>query len=122
MATNRRASTCNIVGLFLTACFAAVPIHAEPADRVTQAVDATKVRVLPNHVPAWANANNLVGPVPANSMLDQMTIVLARSPEQEQELAALSGGAAESGFAELPPLADTYADGRALRALQAGHR
>ncbi len=89
MTINRKVSICNVVGVLLTACFAAAPIHAEPADRVTQPVDATKVRALPNHVPAWANANNLIGPVPANSMLDQLTIVLSRSPQQEQELAAL---------------------------------
>jgi hypothetical protein len=89
MVTNRKVSICNVVGVLLTVCFAAVPIHAETADRVTQPVDATKVRALPNHVPAWANANDLMGPVPSDSMLDHLTIVLSRSPQQEQELAAL---------------------------------
>jgi subtilase family serine protease len=88
LATERKFSICN-VGVLLLAGFFAVPIYAEPADRVTQTVDATKVRALPNHVPAWANANTLIGPVPSTSMLDQLTLVLSRSPQQEQELAAL---------------------------------
>jgi subtilase family serine protease len=89
LVINRKGSIRNVVGMLLTACFAAAPIHAEPADRVTQPVDASKTRALPSHVPAWANAGNLVGPVPSNSTLDQLTIVLSRSPQQEQELTAL---------------------------------
>ena len=68
---------------------AATPVWAEPADRVTEPVDATKVQPLPNHVPAWANANNKVGPVPSDSMLDQLTMVLSRSPQQQRELDGL---------------------------------
>ncbi len=92
LATKQKASICGVaplLALFLTVFFAAIPIYAETADRVTQAVDTTKLQVLPNHVPAWANARNLVSAVPANSMLNEMTIVLSRSPEQEQELEAL---------------------------------
>ena len=88
----RKASICGVaplLALFLTVFLAAIPIYAETADRVTQAVDTTKLQVLPNHVPSWANARNLVSTVPANSMMNEMTIVLSRSPEQEQELEAL---------------------------------
>ncbi len=89
MAIQRKVSICNVVVLLLTGFFAVAPIDAQAADRVTQPVDSAKVRALPNHLPAWANPNNFVGPVPSNSMLDQLTIVLSRSPQQEQELAAL---------------------------------
>ncbi len=75
--------------LFLAAFFAATPLHAETADRVTLPVDATQVQALPNHVPAWANRNNDIGLVPAGQTLDQLTMVLARSPQQEQELEQL---------------------------------
>jgi Pro-kumamolisin, activation domain len=75
--------------LIVTVFFAPPLLSAQPADRVTQAVDTTRVRALADHVPAWANPNNTLGPLPANLMLDQMTLVLSRSPEQEQELAAL---------------------------------
>ena len=89
----RKALHCTPVASLLvllsTAFFAAAQSYGEAADRVTQPIDTTQVRALPNHVPAWANANNLVSPIPSNSTLDQMTIVLSRSPEQEQELAAL---------------------------------
>jgi hypothetical protein len=78
-----------LLGSIITVFFAPALLYAQPTDRVTQAVDTTKVRALPDHVPAWANANNTLGPLPANLMLDQMTLVLSRSPEQEQELAAL---------------------------------
>jgi subtilase family serine protease len=93
LVTEQKASMCGVVAalvvLFLTVFFAATPIYAEAADRVTQPVDTTKLRALPNHVPAWANARNMVSAVPANSTLAQMTIVLSRSPEQERELEAL---------------------------------
>jgi len=44
---------------------------------------AGQMRVLPNHLPQWANAGNDLGIVPANQPLDQMTVVLARSPQQQ---------------------------------------
>jgi hypothetical protein len=56
---------------------------AQTANRVTQDVDAAQVQALPNHHPQWANASNDAGLAPAKLVLDQMTIVLARSPEQE---------------------------------------
>jgi Pro-kumamolisin, activation domain/Subtilase family len=84
-----RAVLAPLLGSVVTVCLAPSLLFAQPADRVTQAVDTTKVRALPDHVPAWANSNNNVGPLPANLMLDPMTLVLSRSPEQEQELAAL---------------------------------
>jgi subtilase family serine protease len=78
-----------LLGSIATVFFTPPLLYAQPTDRVTQAVDTTKVRALPDHVPAWANPNNILGPLPADLMLDQMTLVLSRSPEQERELAAL---------------------------------
>jgi subtilase family serine protease len=78
-----------LLGSVLTLLFAAAPLYAQPADRVTLPVDRTKTRALSNHVPAWANETNVISPLPANLMLDQMTLILSRSPEQEQELGQL---------------------------------
>ena len=63
--------------------FAGVALHAQTPLRITRSVDATQVRTLPNHHPSWANFGNSVGVVPADRMLNPMTLVLARSPEQE---------------------------------------
>ena len=78
-----------LLGSIVTVFFAPSLLYAQLTDRVTQAVDTTKVRALPDHVPAWANPNNSLGPLPGKLMLDQMTLVLSHSPEQEQELTAL---------------------------------
>jgi subtilase family serine protease len=58
-------------------------IHAQTLHRITQSVDQTRLRALPNHHPSWANSGNSVGLVQPDLMLDQMTMVLERSPEQE---------------------------------------
>jgi hypothetical protein len=68
---------------------ATIRLYAETADRVTQAVDTARTQVLPNHHPAWANPGNAIGLVPLDQTLDQMTMVLARSPQQEGELQQL---------------------------------
>jgi subtilase family serine protease len=44
------------------------------------------LRPLPNHLPQWANPANSIGLVPANQQFEHLTVVLARSPEQEQAL------------------------------------
>jgi hypothetical protein len=85
----RRARLTLALVSILTIFFTASPLYAGPIDRVTQPVDTTKTRALPDHVPAWASAQNMVAPMPANSMLNQMTLVLARSPQQQRELEAL---------------------------------
>jgi subtilase family serine protease len=56
---------------------------AQAVNRITQAVDTSKTRALPNHLPQWANSSKSVGSVPSNLVLDQLTVVLARSPQQE---------------------------------------
>ncbi len=90
MAAQRKPlSQGTVLTLLLTICFVTATLHAETADRVTQAVDAARTQLLPYHHPAWANPGNSMGLVPANQALDQMTMVLARSPEQEQALRQL---------------------------------
>ena len=39
---------------------------------------------LPHHPTLWVNAANDAGPLPAGQLLDSFTIILARSPQQEQ--------------------------------------
>jgi subtilase family serine protease len=63
--------------------FSSPALSAQTAQRITQYVDVTQLRVLPNHLPLWANSSNQLGVVPANQMLDHLTMVLQRSPEQE---------------------------------------
>jgi subtilase family serine protease len=70
--------------LLLAVVFAGVGLGAQTVNQVTRAVDTSQVRALPNHLPLWAKPANNAGLVPADQALDQMTIVLARSPQQEQ--------------------------------------
>ncbi len=53
-------------------------------DLITQQIDAAQVHALPNHHPLWANASNSLGAAPAGLELNQLTLVLARRPEQER--------------------------------------
>ena len=62
---------------------------AQTPNQITQEVDATQVRALPNHHPQWANPANDLGAVPPQQMLDRMTMVLLRSPQQEAALEKL---------------------------------
>ncbi len=57
---------------------------SQTANRVVREVDSSQVQALPNHLPAWANTANHAGLVPSSQVLNQMTMVLARSPQQEQ--------------------------------------
>jgi subtilase family serine protease len=57
---------------------------AQTANRITQNVDLAQTQALPNHHPLWAISSNSTGLVPADLPLNQMTLVLSRSAEQEQ--------------------------------------
>lgn len=50
----------------------------------TGSFDDADFRPLPNHVPSWANTQNLFGAVPAEQAMEPMTLVLARHAEKEQ--------------------------------------
>jgi len=58
--------------------------HAQTADLVRSPVDPANRVPLTGHHPAWANAQNDVGAVPADLPMERLTIVLARSPQREQ--------------------------------------
>jgi subtilase family serine protease len=45
---------------------------------------STATTALPNHVPQWATAANDAGALPAGEMLENLAIVVARTPEQQQ--------------------------------------
>jgi len=59
-------------------------LRGQAPSRVTQDIDVSQMQVLPNHHPQWANPANEVKAVPADLKLGPLTIVLARSAEQEQ--------------------------------------
>lgn len=75
--------------LVLSALLAAASLvqAAQPANRITASVDLSQVRALPNHHPLWANAANDAGLAPADLALENMTLVLSRSDEQEAAFA-----------------------------------
>jgi len=75
--------------LVLSALLAAASLvqAAQPANRITATVDSAQVRALPNHHPLWANAANDAGLAPADLALENMTLVLSRSDEQEAAFA-----------------------------------
>jgi hypothetical protein len=58
-------------------------LSAQSANRINENIDSEQVSVLPNHLPLWAAPTNDVGAVPANRPFESLTLVLARSPEQE---------------------------------------
>ena len=62
-----------------------VPIGwGQRPNRIAQEVDTSRAQALPNHHPQWANPGNDAGLLAPNQLLDNMTMVLARSAEQEQ--------------------------------------
>jgi len=68
---------------------ACAALGAQTPNRITQAVDTAQVQALPHHLPQWANAANHTGPTAPDLKLEQMTLVLARSPQQEAALTQL---------------------------------
>jgi subtilase family serine protease len=61
---------------------AASALSAQIPDQITHDVDVSHVHPLTNHVPQWANSANSAGLVSSDLMLDQLTMVLSRSPQQ----------------------------------------
>ncbi|MGP8066099.1 MAG: protease pro-enzyme activation domain-containing protein, partial [Acidimicrobiales bacterium] len=72
------------LSVLLAAAFATPALPAQTANRITQEIDPSQVQALPNHLPQWANPVNHVASVPPDLALDQITMVLSRSPRQEQ--------------------------------------
>ncbi len=59
-------------------------LHAQTPNRITKVVEMSRIVELPNHHPLWASEANDAGTLPVDQSLDQFTMVLARSAEQEQ--------------------------------------
>jgi subtilase family serine protease len=72
-----------IPALFSAVLLAGATLTAQIPRRITQEVDAARLRVLPNHHPSWASPGNHAALLPQDQMLDHLTMVLQRSPEQE---------------------------------------
>lgn len=62
---------------------------AQSLDRLPRTIDSARTAILPNHHPSWANPANSTAAVPAGTSLDELTLVLSRSPEQEAALEQL---------------------------------
>ena len=58
--------------------------HAQTTDLVSTPVNPGERRVLAGHHPVWASAQNDRGAVPANLPLEQIALLLSRSPQQQQ--------------------------------------
>jgi subtilase family serine protease len=58
--------------------------RAQVADRIQGSIDPAQIQPLANHHPMWAVAADDAGPVPANLPIQSITLVLARSSQQEQ--------------------------------------
>jgi pseudomonalisin len=78
--------------LLAVAISASSVIYAQTVNRVTQDIDPAIVETLPNHHPLWANEANSAGLAPSDRLLDSLTIVLSRSPQQEQAFEAFLAG------------------------------
>jgi len=77
----------NILLINFLLAFVLVSPNTSPAQSaaVTSPADnAENTVVLPSHHPQWANPENDLGPLAPNSSLDSLTVVLSRSPQQEQ--------------------------------------
>ena len=65
-------------------CIFSSPSRAQTADLVIAPVDpANRVVLQGQHAP-WALAQNSQGPVPGDTMLEHLTLVLKRSPQQQK--------------------------------------
>ena len=69
--------------LALAICTGMAAAQVQPVDRVPQSFDPTPVAVLADHHPLWASSANDLGALDANQTIDNLTMVLARSPERQ---------------------------------------
>jgi subtilase family serine protease len=58
---------------------------------IKQGLDLSRIQPLAGHLPGWANAENLTGSVPPELPMNRLTLVLARSVEQEQAFETFLG-------------------------------
>jgi pseudomonalisin len=84
-AFSRRSVTIfrGLAALLLVFCSTSL-VHAQAADLVRAPVNPARRIALTGHHPAWANAQNDLGTVPADLSIESLTLVLAHSPQREQ--------------------------------------
>jgi subtilase family serine protease len=70
--------------VLLAAVSCCTAMRAQAVNQINAPVDTTRVLALANHLPHWANATNSVRAVAGDQTLDHLTIVLARSAQQQQ--------------------------------------
>ena len=68
----------------ITGLLTGIGSRAQIPDGITRPIDTSHVEALAHHHPLWASAANDAGAVPADVQLNELTLVLARSPQQEQ--------------------------------------
>ncbi len=61
-------------------------LYGQAIDRITSVINPAQLVALPNHHPQWAKKENSTGLVPPDLPLEQLTLVLSRSPHQEEAL------------------------------------
>ena len=69
--------------LLVTMAFPYGFLAAQMPSRIAQNFDPARVWVMPDHHPQWASSEFDAGALPADQPLDDLTLVLARSPRQE---------------------------------------
>jgi len=92
IAASHRVSLSLASVLLAAAAFTAPVVSAQAINRITQTVDISNSQPLPSHHPLWASTANSIGMVPADLSLNQLTLVLSRSPQQEQALQQFLAG------------------------------
>ncbi len=73
----------HVLPALLLATFAGTAFGQSDAE---SSPDSANSRALAGHVPSWASERNLIEAVPAGQRVGNLTLVLARSPEQQQAL------------------------------------
>jgi subtilase family serine protease len=86
--------------LVLAVCALAAQAQAPSADRVAQSFDPTPTVVLKGHHPQWAMQTNDRGALNGNKVIDNLTMVLARSPEQQKAFEQLLSDQQTAGSPE----------------------
>ncbi len=69
---------------FVAAVFFGCLASGQVTERLPRVVDSAHVNALADHHPQWANAANDAGAVPSELPVTNITLALARSPQQEQ--------------------------------------
>jgi subtilase family serine protease len=70
--------------LLATVLASSAALQAQVPDQIARTANLAQVRALPNHHPLWASAGNDMGAASPSQTLENMTLVLTRSSQQEQ--------------------------------------